>query len=153
MSFSGFTDNAVETTVVNDGFWPDFTVGEFQTLYRIPAEYEAELVADHLRLAMAWANRQLAGWRTTREAEGMAKLSEVPGDTLGEEPLYSLHYRRAVFCHAKGLLMPQFKTMARRADAKNDALESEETEEKFFQYAEQAVADFLGRGRINVELL
>lgn len=153
MSFSGFPDKLVETTVANDGFWPDFSVGEFQTLYRIPAEYEADLVMDHLRQGMAWTNRQLAGWRAEREAEGHTTLADVPGDKLGEEPLFSLYYRRAVFCHAKGLLMPQFKTMARRAEAKNEAIESEETEDKFFQYAQQAVDDFLGRGRINVELI
>ena len=153
MSFSGFTDDAVTTTVSNDGWWPDFTVGEFQELYRIPAEFTAELVADHLRLGMAWANRQLVAWRAEREAEGYGALKDVPSGKLGDTLLHALYYRRAVFCHAKALLMSQFKTMMRRAEAANEAVESEETEEKFFQYAEQAVADFLGRGRINVELL
>jgi hypothetical protein len=153
MSFSGFTDDAVATTVQNDGWWPSVTVGEFQALYRIPSEYQTAMVVDALRLAMAWANRQLAEWRAARQAEGYAALDAVPGEELDGTPVLVMYYRRALFCQAKGLLMPQFKTMLRRAEAKNEALESEETEDKFFQYAQQALADFLGRDRINVELI
>ncbi|HEX9701323.1 MAG TPA: head completion/stabilization protein [Rhodospirillales bacterium] len=153
MSFSGFTDDAVPATVSNDGWWPDIAVSDFQSLYRIPAEYETEMVADALGQGMAWANRQLAEWRTEKETAGHAALIDVPGDQLGNETLFVRHYRRAVFCRAKALLMPQFKTMMRRTDARNEAVESEQTEDKFYEYAEQAVADFLGRGRVNVELL
>ena len=153
MTFSGFTDDTPLTTVENDGWWPAMNVDYFKKVYRIPVEYTAELVKDALQQGMIWANRQLAEWKAARVLEGYADLASVPGDKLGIDPVYVMHYRRAVSCQAKALLLPQFKTMLRRDGSANAAVESVETEDKFYQLAQDAIGDFLGTGRINVELL
>lgn len=153
MSFSGIPEIPQDMSVQNDGWFPDLSVSEFQNIYRLPADYHADLIADHLKLAMAWANRQLADWKADREAEGVTGLAEHPGLRLGGEPVVCLHYRRAVFAEAKALLLRQFATVNRRAAAENEAKEGEETEDRFHQYAELALADLIGRPRVTVALI
>lgn len=153
MSFSGFTDEKVESAIANDGWFPDLTVSDLQTTYRIPAEYENETVVDAIKQAMIWANRQLKGWKAEKVEAGNSALEDVSDEKIGGEAVVVTLYTRAVFCKAKALLTPQFKTMMRRADAKNEGVEAESTEDKFNQMAADAVADILGTGRIIVELL
>ncbi|MFW5487365.1 MAG: head completion/stabilization protein [Desulfovibrio sp.] len=156
-SFSGFPSESSQTIVKNDGFWPDLALADFQALYRLPRDYTDALLADHVGLAMLWANRQLEAWKAEKVVAGYATLADVPaalqGGSLGQDTASLLFYRRAVFCHAKALLLPQFATINRREAAKNEAKESPEYRENFLASAEQAIADLLGHGRVDVELI
>jgi hypothetical protein len=154
MSFSGQVTTNSTTIVSNDGWWPDLGVADFQARYRLPQDYAEEVLVDGLQLAMAWANRQLSTWRATDTAAvAAANLDAVDAPQLGDESVLLIHYRRAVFSHAKAYAMRQFPTIDRRDTANNEAKEGPDTEAKFLEYAQQAIADFLGVGRICVELL
>ena len=146
MSFSAVSTGLSTLAVAGDGWWPDLPVADFQQTYRLPQEYADELFQDHLELAALWAQRQLEGWRQQQEAEGCAALADAPRGALRL-------YRRAVFCHAKALLLAQFATVERREAAKNDAKESPETYRQFYAWAQDAIADILGRTRADIELL
>ena len=146
MSFSAVSKGLSPLIVSGDGWWPDLPVADFQQTYRLPQEYADVLLQDHLELAALWAQRQLEEWRQQREVEGSADLASVPKGALRL-------YRRAVFCHAKALLLPQFSTVERREAAKNDAKESPETYRQFYAWAQDAIADILGRTRADIELL
>lgn len=150
MSFHGLPDQTVDSTVTNDGWWPDLSTGEFQKNYRLPAEFELDMVEDHLQLGMAWVNQTLRLWKAMQQGDGHSSMDSVPSDEIGGEKLTLIHYRRAVFCHAKALLLQQFATTDRREAANNEAKESEETEDKFLQFARHAITDFLGLSRIGV---
>ena len=150
MSFSGLPENKVTGTIENDGFWPALDLGKFQSEYRIPAEFAKAMVEEHIRLAMLRTNSQLKIWKAEQRAAGHNSLADVPGEMLGDTSEYQILYRRAVFCHAKALLMKQFATVNRRAGANNDAKESDETEDKFMEFARDAIADFTGQSRIGV---
>lgn len=159
MSFSGFpvTEQDEHVIVENDGFWPAFDLTEFMQVYRLPAEYAPELVADHVRLAIAWANGQLAACKAEALANGHTSLVELPAvdhsGIVGGESVLAIHYRRAVSCQAKALLLAEFMTINRREAARNEAKEGGESRDLFLTYAEQAIADFLGSGRVDVELI
>lgn len=146
MSFNAITNTPSPRVIEGDGWYPDLAVAEFQSLYRLPQEYAADLVADHLELAVVWAQRQLTEWRAECEAAGCADI-HAAGRYLG------ILYRRAVFCHAKALLLGQFATVERREAAKNDAKEGEDTAGRFYAWAQNAVSDILNRPRVDVELL
>lgn len=151
MSFSG-KSNATSTTIVqNDGWWPDLSVATFQQRYRLPRDYAEIVLVDGLQIAMAWANAQLAEWRATHP-EALS-LEEVDSPQLGGEPVALIHYRRAVFSYAKAYLLQQFPTINRRDAASNDALESEETEGTFLEYAQHALASMRGLSMVTVELI
>ncbi|EPR43131.1 head completion protein [Desulfovibrio sp. X2] len=151
MSFNALPDTASTATITGDGWYPDLAVAEFQSVYRLPAEFAEALVIDHLTLAMMWAARQLASWRAEREAEGMAALADIPYAGLSGGAV--LVWKRAVYCHAKALLLGQFATMDRREAARNEAKEAPETADRYLAWAHDAIADLLGNGRIAVELV
>ena len=146
MSFSAVSTGLSALIVSGDGWWPNLPVAEFQQAYRLPQEYADVLLQDHLELAALWAQRQLEGWRQQQEAEGCTALADVPRGALRL-------YRRAVFCHAKALLLAQFATVERREAAKNDAKESPDLYRQFYAWAQDAIADILSRPRADVALL
>lgn len=146
MSFNALPNSTSTRILAGDAFYPPIQVGEFMQDYRLPAEYAESLIADHLQLAMFWAQKQLRQWRQAHEAQGNSSLTAV-----GESAL--LLYRRAVFCHAKALLLGQFITTDRRDAAKNEGKEGEAVANRFHAWAQDALADLLERGRIDVELV
>lgn len=152
MSFNAMTSQEIPDRVIaNDGFFPDLSLRTFLDLYRLPGEYAADLVADHLSLAVVWANRQLAGWKESRRQEGLSSLSDVPLHGVPGAAL--LVYQRAVFSQAKGMLLAQFRTVERREAANNDAKDGRESCDTFFAFAHDALADLLRVGRVDVALI
>ena len=80
-----------DRVIANDGFFPELSLRTFLGLYRLPGEYAADLVADHLTLAVVWANRQLEAWKAARKGEGCSTLGDVPlhgvpGSNAGRRP-------------------------------------------------------------------
>lgn len=152
MSFNALHQQPYSTRIITGGvFWPDISVGAFQRMYRLPQEYAEDLVEDHLALARLWTMRQLDAWRSEQQEAGYAHLDEVP--LFGSTGEATRLFLRAVFCHAKGLLLAQFATIERRDAAKNDAKEGTETAAMFFAYAHDAIADITNTGRITVALI
>ena len=150
MSFNGLPDNEVTGTVQNDGWWPDLELEHFQNRYRLPAEYAQDMITENIQLAMLWTNDQLKEWKDDHVTLNYESLADVPGDQLGTETRFQILYTRATFCHAKALLLKQFATVNRREAAKNEAKESEESEDKFMEFARAAISDFTGTPRIGV---
>lgn len=148
MSFSGLPNNPSNQRLEASGFWPELQVAEFQAIYRLPGEYTGELLLDHLADARNWAVRLLEGWAAKKQTEGFAQLAAVPFAGLPGEALRI--FKKAVFCQAKGLLLPQFATIDRREAARNEAKEAPESADIFFARANNAIADLLGTGRIKV---
>ncbi|MCU9047994.1 head completion/stabilization protein [Pseudomonas aeruginosa] len=153
MSFSGKPTTLVERAIDNDGFWPDLGVSEFQTGYRLPAEYLVDLLADGITTAMAEVNRDLAARKLAWQAAGIASMATADPLTLPEPHFYVASYKRAVYCRAKAYLLQQFATVNRRAEAENLAKEAPETHEAFLAFSQQAVRLIQGRGRITAVLL
>ncbi|MNN44414.1 Phage head completion protein (GPL) [compost metagenome] len=153
MSFSGKPTTLVDRAIPNDGFWPDLGVSEFQTGYRLPAEYLVDLLADGLTFDMGEVNRDLAKRKTAWQAAGIDNVESADLHLLPERGLYVATYKRAVYCRAKAYLLQQFATVNRRAEAENIAKESPATEEQFLAFSQQAVRLIQGRGRITAVLL
>ena len=148
----GITTGKTATTVLaGDGWYPDLPVAEFMELYRLPAEYAEQLIADHLDLARIWAAGALTVWRAEQEGKGHAAISNIP--VHGVEGGALRLYRRAVFCRAKGLLLQQFVTIERREAARNDAKETPETAQTFLAQADAALAALTARSFITVEAI
>ncbi len=157
MSFTGFSDDIdPATSVENADFWPDINLAAFQSEYRLPGEYRQEMLENRLRLAMIWANGQLHDWMLKQRALGSADLDSVIDDSslnLGSEKNLTILYVRAVSCRAKAFLLADFQTMMRRTDTKKDVMESEDTSDKWFWMAANAINDIRGNLKIHAEAL
>lgn len=154
MSFTGKPQTFLETIVENDGFYPNVSLGEFQRVYRVPAEYNAELIEHHMRLAIADCNDILAPQKTRWTRAGNATLAEAEPKLIGGRNLAEARYLRAVYCQAMGLLVRAFATLNRRDQAENLAKEGPDTEQDYFAQAYRVLRGFLGRTQnLHVELL
>ncbi len=151
MSFNALPRTTSTKVLVGDGWYPDIAVADFADSYRLPAEYGEPLLSDHLSLAVLWARKQLVTWRADREAEGVAKLADISLSGVADGA--ALLYKRAVFCHAKALLLGQFATVDRREAARNEAKEGADTAATFYAWAQNAITDLLGQGRTDVALI
>ncbi|MCX2834464.1 head completion/stabilization protein [Microbulbifer thermotolerans] len=145
MSFTGKTDSYLNSTLENNGFFPDLSLGDLQRLYRIPAEYSKEKVEHHLRLAMLDTNDDLAERQAAWQAEGHNTLAEVSDERLGGKPVLVEHYQRAVFCRATANLFGEFATVTRREIGENQAKEGEGIAKMYRAQADRALRYLLGR--------
>lgn len=154
MSFTGKPQTFLTTEIINDGFFPDLSLGELQKVYRIPAEYQQDMVEAHLCLAMSDCNAQLAVKRQEWIGLGFETLQAVADQEVGIDVMFVHQYKRAVFMRAKGLMLMQFATLNRREQAENLAKESEETYQECLAQSGRAIRRLLGlTENVSVELL
>lgn len=154
MSFTGKPTNYLQTSVKNNGFFPDLSLGDFQKLYRVPAEYQQEKVEHLLRLAMLDVNGELADQEETWKAAGHTTLADVPGEMLGTVSAKVEQYQRAVFSSACAKAFEQFATITRREIGENQAKESEQTADLYLTESNRAVRYLKQiQTKITVELL
>lgn len=153
MSFSGKPTTLVDQAIVNDGFWPDLSVSEFQQAYRLPAEYLRELLVDGLTQAMGEVNLDLRKRKAAWQAAGIDNVETADPLLLPERAFMASSYKRAVYCRAKAYLLQQFATVSRRESSSNTGKESPDTREQFLAFSQQAVRLIQGRGRMTAALL
>lgn len=153
MSFSGKPTTLVDQAIVNDGFWPDLSVSEFQQAYRLPAEYLRELLVDGVTQAMGEVNLDLRKRKAAWQAAGIDHVETADPLLLPERAFMASSYKRAVYCRAKAYLLQQFATVNRRESSSNTGKESPDTREQFLAFSQQAVRLIQGRGRMTAALL
>lgn len=128
-------------------FFPPVGSRKFFEQYRPPAELPAETVLAHLRQAVIAVGRELDAWRSAQTA---ATLERVPAETVdGVSELVTL-WERAVYCEAKAEILHETLTADRRKAAENAAKTSDETEEKYREFAADAVSLIVGESRVYV---
>ncbi len=153
MSFSGKVKQTIEKTIDNQPFFPALELAEFISSYRIPDDLPESTVTSLLVNAMILVNSRLLEYRTTQQAAGIKTLTDVPSETVAGESIQLILYRRAVFCQGKANILRDFPSIDRRAAAENQAKSSEETEDRYLEFTDQAIQQFLGLGGIDVELI
>ncbi|MGE4301988.1 MAG: head completion/stabilization protein [Victivallaceae bacterium] len=136
--------------IVLGGFWPDISAEKFKLRYRIPAEIPGDTITDHLRLAALTVCRQLAGWQAQQTVD---TLAEVPQASVDFEGSLVPFFERAVFCEAKAALLRETVTVDRRPAAENAAKAGDATEDKYREFAAEAIAAIVGSSRITVTII
>ena len=137
-------------TIQFGSFWPTIDGEKFRALYRIPAELPNESITAQLRLAGLTICRQLAAWKSRQTAANITEIDQPEADGIGALTLF---FERAVFCEAKAEILRETVTVDRRKEAENSAKSGAETEEKYREFAADAIAAIRGNNRIYVELI
>lgn len=142
--FTGKPETFLETVIENDGFFPDISLGEFQKVYRVPAEYKQELVEHHTRQAMDDCNEQLLLKKDEWITQGFSSIDAVSSAEIGGKNLKEEQYKRAVFNRAMGLMILAFATLNRRAEAENLAKEGDDTFQHYMAESGRSIRRLLG---------
>ncbi|MFD2015459.1 head completion/stabilization protein [Vibrio olivae] len=86
--FAGSTGaNYQDTTITNDGFWPDINAGAFEQRRGIPAAQDGQRIAIALVNAMAEVNQQVASLKQSYLNKGYESAAKVPAfPKLNDKP-------------------------------------------------------------------
>ena len=154
MSFTGHTRSAPDETIANNGFFPDLSTKTFSDVYRLPIEYQLEMIKEKLFLALIKVNKDLEQRKIQWQQMGYSELAEVPGENYGGQTQWQRLYFLAVYAWAKADLLLSFATIAGRKEAAEDpAREGEATEQQLKATALDAIAQLIGQTTITAELL
>jgi len=145
--YTGKKTLAATDDLGNDGFWPDLNAGTFAEQYRIPSEYKDPVFIDRLTLAIIDINAQLQAVKALliNDYLSLPHYCAVNVEQIAGVDVLIKKYEEAVFSKAKALLLKQFLTMERKAEAENLAKEAPETESYWLERSALAVQFFLTR--------
>ncbi|MGK8347926.1 head completion/stabilization protein [Pseudomonas aeruginosa] len=102
---------------------------------------------------MIEANRELAGYRAAREAEGIDSLADVPAPNIkGESQLLHL-YRRVIYCGALAELIERYNSFDATNSGDQKVTEEQSSPDQLRRDARKALRTILGISHTTVELL
>lgn len=136
-----------------DAFWPSIDVDKLRATLRIdssvtPARLETAIIA-----AAISVNRELAAWRKAKQAVGLTKLADVPGDPINETTEYVHLYARAIEAATGAEVCERYRGYDTTASGSKSADDTAPTIDDYRRDQRWAIRDFLGVSRTTVELL
>lgn len=153
---SGFIANGTTTPehpITQAGFWPDLDGAHLRAAMRLTAAVtDARLEVATIN-AMIEANRELATYRSAREAEGHATLADVPAEQIKDESLLLHLYRRVVYCNATAELIERYQGYDATNSGEQKASEEESSPDQLRRDARKALRTILGISHATVESL
>lgn len=142
------------TQTIDSGlFWPRINLDNLRQVMRVDTTVPPERLYELAIEAVAYVNDQLKPFARRAAASGHQSMAQIDAPQINGESICLHRYRRAVYCYTKSLLLEAYadydatgKTAA-RAEAK------QEQAEDYRCQGHHAVADLLGRRRIDSELV
>ncbi len=152
--FTGSGSEYQDTTITNDGFWPDVNAGDFERLRGTPAAQDEERISYAVVNAIASVNLQLATLKAGYQLEGIVKAEDIEAfPKVDGKNLIVIQYQSAVFARAKADLLPDFSTVHQKKEGDHLAERSLETKNELLAESERIIRNMLGKGRSTVELI
>ncbi len=153
--FAGSTGaNYQDTTITNDGFWPDINAGDFEQRRGIPAAQDGQRIAIALVNAMAEVNQQVAALKQSYLNKGYESAGKVPAfPKLNDKNRVEYQYESAVFSRAKADLLPDIATVHTKDKGDHLAERSEQTRSELLAESQRIIRNMKGLNRSSVDLL
>lgn len=153
--FNGKQDNDYQdTTVTNNGFWPDLNAGEFEKRRGLPCDIDTDTIAMALAVAMNEVNKELLEYQTLQQGNGHQTAADITGQpSIGDKNTAIILYEKAVFARAKAQLLPEVSTVSMRDKGENLAQSEAITTESFMSESLRHIRTLLGRSHSGIELL
>ena len=147
---SGYQD----TTITNDGFWPDLNAGDFEKRRGVPVDMDKETIAYSLAAAVAQINIELSKHKATLEGKGIKSANDAPGQpSVADKNLLIILYEKAVYSRAKADLLPEYATQQTKDAGDRVAVNETSTRESLLTESQQHIRAIKGKGRTGVALL
>lgn len=154
---TGFIANAQtapdEGQVTSDPFWPTISLADLRDTVRLDGTVTAKRLTHAVIDAVTSVNRDLAQWRTARQAEGHATLAAVPGELINNESAHLHSYRRAVYAMTRANLLERYIDYSATGDGVKGADAKVVSSDDLYRDARFAIRDIIGTTHITVELI
>ncbi|WP_158683054.1 head completion/stabilization protein [Shewanella sp. WE21] len=145
-------DTVVDDEVMNDGFFPNVSIADFQRECRIPPEYNPSQQRNMIISAIAGINIELVSFRQRSMSQGYQQMADI-GPRIGGQSAHVSSYLQAVHHRAKASLLVHFATLERRKEAESLGKEGRETHTSLMALSQMAVRNILGMTVASVKLL
>ncbi|PMJ92853.1 head completion/stabilization protein [Vibrio sp. 10N.261.55.A7] len=152
--FNGSGSDYQDTTITNDGFWPDLNVGDFERRRGTPPAQDDDRIAFALTNAISSCNIDLTRLKQRYVEAGHDKAENIPAYPMIElKNQVVIQYEAAVFARAKADLLPDFSTVTTRKEGDHLAERADETKQELLAECTRIIRNMYGKGRASVALI
>ena len=143
-----------DALVEGDGWFPALDCNAMREALRIGDTVAHARLVEAIKGGQLTVERELADWRTAREADGAVDLASVdPDRTLGGDHRLTLLYTRAVRFAAAAELAELHRDLTATEEGQARADTEATTAQEYHRLATLALRDILCTGRVTVELI
>ena len=142
-----------EGQVTSDPFWPAISLADLRDTVRLDGTVTTARLKHAVIDAITSVNRDLADWRSARQAEGHTTLAAVPSEVINNESVHLHSYRRAVYAMTRANLLERYTDYSATGDGVKGADAKIVSSDDLYRDARFAIRDILGTTHNTVELI
>ena len=142
-----------EGDIANSPFWPAISLPDLRDTVRLDGTVTTARLTHAVVDAITSVNRDLADWRSARQAEGHASLAAVPSEVINSESVHLHSYRRAVYAMTRANLLERYTDYSATGDGVKEADAKIISSDDLYRDARFAIRDILGTTHITVALI
>ncbi len=142
-----------EGEITSSPFWPAISLPDLRETVRIDGTVTTARLTHAVIDAITSVNRDLADWRSARQAEGHATLAAVPSEDINNESVHLHSYRRAVYAMTRANLLERYTDYSATGDGVKGADAKIISSDDLYRDARFAIRDILGTTHNTVELI
>ncbi|UUI60140.1 head completion/stabilization protein [Aeromonas salmonicida] len=142
-----------EGDIANSPFWPAISLPDLRETVRLDGTVTTARLTNAVVDAITSVNRDLADWRSARQAEGHTTLAAVPSEVINNESVHLHSYRRAVYAMTRANLLERYTDYSATGDGVKGADAKIISSDDLYRDARFAIRDILGTTHNTVELI
>lgn len=142
-----------EGEIANSPFWPAISLPDLRETVRLDGSVTTARLTHAVVDAITSVNRDLADWRSARQAEGHSTLAAVPSEVINNESVHLHSYRRAVYAMTRANLLERYTDYSATGDGVKGADAKIISSDDLYRDARFAIRDILGTTHNTVELI
>lgn len=142
-----------EGEITSSPFWPVISLPDLRETVRLDGTVTTARLTHAVVDAITSVNRDLADWRSARQAEGHATLAAVPSEVINNESVHLPSYRRAVYAMTRANLLERYTDYSATGDGVKGADAKIISSDDLYRDARFAIRDILGTTHNTVELI
>ncbi|AYY81502.1 head completion/stabilization protein [Proteus vulgaris] len=137
--------------LTNDEFWPDLNLGDFQKSRAIPANIDADFIADALLTTVTEINSELKDVKSYWLSKGVNQAKDAPGAKIKGVNALCAQYKKAVYARAKADLLGEYLSIVSRTP--NPQQESDELRSRLLAESTFVIRNMKQLPRITVKMI
>ncbi|EQB2599495.1 head completion/stabilization protein [Aeromonas salmonicida] len=142
-----------EGEITSNPFWPAISLADLRDTVRLDGTVTTARLKHAVVDAITSVNRDLADWRSARQAEGHSTLAAVPSEVINNESVHLHSYRRAVYAMTRANLLERYTDYSATGDGVKGADAKIISSDDLYRDARFAIRDILGTTHNTVELI
>lgn len=142
-----------EGEITSSPFWPAISLPDLRETVRLDGTVTTARLTHAVVDAITSVHRDLADWRSARQAEGHATLAAVPSEVINNESVHLHSYRRAVYAMTRANLLERYTDYSATGDGVKGADAKIISSDDLYRDARFAIRDILCTTHNTVELI